>query len=47
MVPVKYEVPVEIIQEKAVEVKKIIETIVQVPQVVTKNVILYETRTVP
>jgi hypothetical protein len=28
-------------------VKKIIETVVQVPQIVTKNVVLYETKTIP
>ena len=41
IVPMKCEVPVELIQEKAIEVKKIIESILQVPQIVTKNVVLY------
>lgn len=47
VLPMRIEVPVEIIQERAVDVKKVVETLVQVPQIVTKNVILYETRTVP
>lgn len=47
VIPFRHEVPVEIIQEKAVEIKKIIENILQVPQVINKNVILYETKIVP
>lgn len=46
-VPFIKEVPKEIIQEKAVEIKKIIENIVQVPQVITRPVPVYETKTEP
>lgn len=47
IIPFRHEIPVEIIKEKAVEIRKIIENIVQVPQVVTKNVVLTETKEVP
>jgi hypothetical protein len=47
VIPFKQQVPVELIQEKAVEIRKIIENIVQVPQVIEKQVTLYETKIVP
>lgn len=37
MVPMRYEIPKEILVEKAVEVQKIIERIVQVPQLITQK----------
>jgi hypothetical protein len=47
VIPFKQQVPIELIQEKAVEIRKIIENIVQVPQVIEKQVTLYETKIVP
>lgn len=47
VIPFKQQVPIELIQEKAVEIRRIVETIVQVPQVIEKQLTLYETRTVP
>lgn len=47
MVPYKQQEPIELIQERAVEVRKVIENIVQVPQIIEKQTILYETKTVP
>lgn len=44
MMPYKHQEPVEIVQERAVEVRKIIENIIQVPQVIEKQVVLYETK---
>jgi hypothetical protein len=41
IIPFKHEIPVELIQEKAIEIRRIIENILQVPQVINKNVILY------
>jgi len=35
-VPLIHEVPKELIQQKAVEIKKIIESVVQVPQIITR-----------
>lgn len=45
VIPFKQEVPIEVIQEKAVEIKRIIENIVQVPQIIERDKILYEIRT--
>lgn len=47
MIPIRHEVPVELIKEVPVEIKKIIDNVVQVPQIITRNNILYETVTVP
>ena len=45
IVPFTHEIPIEVIQEKAVEIKKFIESIMQVPQKIEINKILYETKT--
>jgi hypothetical protein len=34
ILPYKYQEPVELVQERAVEVRKIIENILQIPQVI-------------
>lgn len=39
--------PVEIIREKPVELNRTVEVIKQVPQIVEKRVVLYETKNVP
>lgn len=44
VIPFRHEVPIEVIQERAVEIKKIIENIVQVPQIIERDKVLYETR---
>jgi hypothetical protein len=46
-IPLRQEIPKELIQQKAVEIKKIIENVIQVPQVITKEVVLYETKNEP
>lgn len=34
VIPFKHEVPIEVIQQKAVEIQRIIERVVEVPQII-------------